>query len=197
MDFVNWFWGQSFSPKGSFGRIPNHSNSSGNGHNKYFEQIWKCASHDNLHTSSFLFTLRIRMQENVPEYLVRPRTHQTKSDPKYANVHTGAKTPAAEHTVVLLQGVQVWNADFRQQMVHQSSLCYKDLTLRNFVVSSTIVRRARVINWKSVCIVLCCYVRHVKIYTKRRAFADDIFLFPFEKNYRRIIYFTRLKRVIE
>ena len=40
-----------------------------------------------------------------------------------------------------LPGVQVWNADFRQQMVHRSSLCCKD-----FVVLSTSVRRARVIN---------------------------------------------------
>ena len=45
-----------------------------------------------------------------------------------------------------LPGVQVRNADFRQQMVHQSSLCCKDLTLRHFVVSSRSVRRARVIN---------------------------------------------------
>ena len=52
--------------------------------------------------------------------------------------------------------VQVWNANFRQQMVHQSRLCYKDLTLLHFGVSSTSVRRARVINWKSVCTVLCC-----------------------------------------
>ena len=42
----------------------------------------------------------------------------------------------------------VWNADFRQQMAHQSSLRHKDLTPRRFVVPSTIVRRARVINWK-------------------------------------------------
>ena len=35
-------------------------------------------------------------------------------------------------------------------MGHQRSFCYKDLTLRHFVVSSISVRRARVINWKSV-----------------------------------------------
>ena len=38
-------------------------------------------------------------------------------------------------------------------MVHQRSLCYEDLTLRDFVVSSTSVRGTRVINWKSVCLV--------------------------------------------
>ena len=37
-----------------------------------------------------------------------------------------------------------------------SSLCYEDLTLRHFVVSSISVRRARVMNWESMCIVLCC-----------------------------------------
>ena len=63
--------------------------------------------------------------------------------------------------------------DFRQQMVHQSSLCYKDLTLHHFVVSSTSVRRAQVINWKSVCIVLCC-VKYVEIYPEQRAFADSV-----------------------
>ena len=44
-------------------------------------------------------------------------------------------------------------------MVHQSSLRYKDLTLHHFVVSSICDRRARLINWKSVCLVLCCCVR--------------------------------------
>ena len=58
-------------------------------------------------------------------------------------------------------------------MVHQSSLCYKDLTLRHFVVSSTSVRRARVINWKIVCIVLC-WDQCVQIYTEQIAFANGI-----------------------
>ena len=79
-------------------------------------------------------------------------------------------------------GAQVRNADFRQQMVHQSSLCYKELTLRHFVVSSTCVRRVRVIYWKSVCIVLCCCVQYVEIYTEQRASTDSInFLFSFER----------------
>ena len=60
-----------------------------------------------------------------------------------------------------LPGVQVWNADFRQQMVRQSSLCHKDLTLRRFVVSSTSVKRARMINWKSAWTVLCCCAQRV------------------------------------
>ena len=62
-----------------------------------------------------------------------------------------------------LTGCTSMKCGFRQQMVHQSSLCYKDLTLRHFVVSSTSVRRARVMNWKSVCIVLCC-AQYLEIY---------------------------------
>ena len=63
-------------------------------------------------------------------------------------------------------------------MAHRSSLCYEDLTLRRFVVSST-----RVVNWKIVCIVLCCCVQYVEIYAEQRAFADGIiFLFSFEEN---------------
>ena len=38
-----------------------------------------------------------------------------------------------------LPGAQVRNADVRQQMVHLSSLFYKDLILRHFVMSSTSV----------------------------------------------------------
>ena len=67
----------------------------------------------------------------------------------------------------------------------------KNLTLHHFVVSSTNVRRARVINWKSVCIVLCCCVEYVEIYTENRAFADSInFLFWFDQNCCWIIPFT-------
>ena len=52
----------------------------------------------------------------------------------------------------------------------------------DFVVSSS-VRRARVINWKSVCSVLCCFVQYVEIYTEQRAFEDSInVLFTFEEN---------------
>ena len=54
-------------------------------------------------------------------------------------------------------------------MVSQSSLCYKDLTLCNFIKPSTSVRRIRVINWKNGCIVLCCCVQYVEIYTEHRA----------------------------
>ena len=82
----------------------------------------------------------------------------------------------------ILPGVQVRNADFRQQMVHRSSLCYKDLTLRYFVVSSTSVGRARVINLKNVCVVLRCCVQYVEMYTEQRAFENGTnFLFSFEK----------------
>ena len=60
--------------------------------------------------------------------------------------------------------------------------CYKDLTLRHFVESSTSVRGARGISRKSVCIVLCC-VQYVEIYTEQRAFVDGVnFLFSFEEN---------------
>ena len=48
--------------------------------------------------------------------------------------------------------------EFQTTDVHQSSLCHKDLTLSHFVVSSTNVKRARVMNWESVCIVLYCVV---------------------------------------
>ena len=76
-------------------------------------------------------------------------------------------------------------------MVHQSSSCYKDLTPRHFVVSSTSVRCARVINWKSVSIVLCCCVQYVEIYTEQRAFADSInFFFSLEENCCRIMTIT-------
>ena len=76
-------------------------------------------------------------------------------------------------------------------MVHQSSLCYKDLTPRHFVVTSTNVRRARVINWKSVCTVLCCCVQCVENYTEQIAFADGIdFLFSFEEKCCQIIPIT-------
>ena len=40
-----------------------------------------------------------------------------------------------EKSNMQIPGVQVLNVDFRQQMVHQSNLCCKDLTLRHFVVS--------------------------------------------------------------
>ena len=67
-------------------------------------------------------------------------------------------------------------------MAQQSSLCYKDLTLRHFIVSQTSVRRARVINWKSVCTMLCGCVQYVEIYTKRRASANRIdFCFHLKK----------------
>ena len=50
-------------------------------------------------------------------------------------------------------------------------------------MSSTRVGRARVTNWKSVCVVLCCCTQYVEIYTEERAFEDSInFLFSFEEN---------------
>ena len=56
------------------------------------------------------------------------------------------------------------------------------LTLRHLVVSSTNVRRARVINWKIVCVVLCCD-QCVQIYTEQISFVGGInFLFSFEEN---------------
>ena len=69
-------------------------------------------------------------------------------------------------------------------MVHQSSLCYKDSTLRHFIVSSTSVRCAWVINWKSICIALCCCVQFVEIFTEQRSFADCInFLFSIDESF--------------
>ena len=85
-----------------------------------------------------------------------------------------SKTPKYERNHECVQSVQESNADFGQQMVYQSSLCYKDLTLRHFVVSSTSVRHAGVKNQKSVYIMLCCCVQYVEIYTEQRAFADSI-----------------------
>ena len=58
------------------------------------------------------------------------------------------------------------------------------MTLRHFVVSSSSVRYARVINWKSVhsVVLLYCFVRYVEIYTEQRAFADGInFCFHLKK----------------
>ena len=43
------------------------------------------------------------------------------------------KANSQEILSIYTPGVQVWNADYRQEMVHQSSLCYKDLTLRHFL----------------------------------------------------------------
>ena len=77
---------------------------------------------------------------------------------------------------------------FSEFMVHQSILCYKDLPPRHFLVLSTTGRRTRVMNWKSVCIVLCSIV---EIYTEQRAFVNRInFLFSFEENCRWIISIT-------
>ena len=69
-------------------------------------------------------------------------------------------------------------------MVHQSSLCYKDLTVRHFVVSSTSVRRARVINWISACIVLCCCVFNMSkfIPNEKQSRAAMIFCFQLKKS---------------
>ena len=64
-------------------------------------------------------------------------------------------------------------------MVHPSSLCCKDLALRHFVVYSTSVRHARVINRKRVCVVLCCCVQCVEIYIKQRPFVGSINFFVF------------------
>ena len=83
----------------------------------------------------------------------------------------------------MLPRVQVQNAYFRQQMLHQSSLCCKDLTPSHFIVSLTSVGRARVINWKSVCAVLCCCVQYIGIYAEQRAFVDGInFCFRLKKS---------------
>ena len=39
------------------------------------------------------------------------------------------------------------------------------------------------INWKIICILLCCCVQYVEIYTEQRKLADSgIFLFSFEGN---------------
>ena len=77
-----------------------------------------------------------------------------------------------------ITGIQVWNVHFRQQVAHQSSLCFKDMG----TVPSTTIRPARVINWKSVCIVLCCCVQYFEIYTEHWTFADSVkFLFRLKK----------------
>ena len=75
---------------------------------------------------------------------------------------------------------------FRLQMVHQSSSCYKDLTLYHFVMSHTSVRLGRVTNWKSVCIALCrwslCSICR-NLYRAKSILGSNQFLFLFEKNY--------------
>ena len=51
-----------------------------------------------------------------------------------------------------------------------------------FFVLSTSVKRPRVINLKTVSVVLLCCVLYVEIYTEQRAFVDGInFLFSFEE----------------
>ena len=90
-----------------------------------------------------------------------------------------------------IPGVQARNDDFTQQMVHQRAVCAIKIWHCAFFVSSTSVRRARVINWKSVCIVWCSCVQYIEIYTEQRAFADGInFLFSFEENCCWIISIT-------
>ena len=92
---------------------------------------------------------------------------------------------------LFIPGARVWNADLRQQTALRSSLWCKDLTLRHFVVSSTSVRRAREINWKSFCVVLCCCVQYAEIYTELRIFANSFnLLVSFEENCCRIILTT-------
>ena len=71
-------------------------------------------------------------------------------------------------------------------MVHQSSLCYRDLTLRHFVVSPTSVKRALAINWKSVCTVSTqCWVvvfnRSKFILNKGHSRTVSIFCFHLKK----------------
>ena len=68
-------------------------------------------------------------------------------------------------------------------MVHWSSLCYKDLTLRHIVVINYC--QARTSDKLEKCVhgvVLCC-VQYAEIYTEQRAFANDNnFSFLFEEN---------------
>ena len=92
------------------------------------------------------------------------------------------KLPSGNERLTL-PGVGVWNADFRQHMVHQSSLCYEDLTQCRFVVSSTSVRRARVINWKSECIV-CVFAFYMSKFIPHKEHPRSalIFCFHFKKN---------------
>ena len=71
--------------------------------------------------------------------------------------------------------------DFRQQMAHGSSLCRKDLTPRHFVVSSTSVKRAGVINWKRECAVLCFSFDMQNLYRTKRIRGRHYFLFSLEK----------------
>ena len=107
------------------------------------------------------------------------------------NIRADTTWKQYESIFIHLPGVRIRNANFRQQMVHKSSLCYEDLTLRHFVVTSTSVKRAQVINWKSVRIVLCCCVllRRYLYWTKSiRGYHQ--FLFSFEENCCWIISIT-------
>ena len=94
----------------------------------------------------------LRRQEDEPASCAIPCVSSPTHPGKEAQYAPCNKGSCSDYD---LPGVQVTNLDFTQQMVHQNSLCYKDWTMRHFVVSSTSVRRARVINWKSVCVVSC------------------------------------------
>ena len=70
-----------------------------------------------------------------------------------------------------IPGVQIRNANFRQQMVHQSSSCY--------VIK---IKRVRVINWKRVCsVVLFCSLCQ-NLYRTKSIRVQHYILFSFEEN---------------
>ena len=68
-------------------------------------------------------------------------------------------------------------------MVHQCSLCYKDLTLRHFVVSSISDKLEKCVHG----VVLCLICRNLYWTESIRVRS---FLFPFEENYCRTIPIT-------
>ena len=77
--------------------------------------------------------------------------------------------------------VQVWNANFKHQMVHQCGLFYNDLGLCHFLVSSTGVRRTLVINWKSVFSIVLCSIFRYLYWTKRIHVQHEFFCFHVKK----------------
>ena len=88
--------------------------------------------------------------------LLRGAVHQV-----HQFVRRGEYLPLKYAVGKKLPGAQVRNADFRQQMVHRSSLCCKDLTLRHFVMSSTCVTSDKSEKCVRSVVLLCSICRNL------------------------------------
>ena len=82
---------------------------------------------------------------------------------------------------VLKFNVQVYNTLYSARISMKCGFQTTDGAAEQFVLSS--VKLARVINWKSVYMVLCYYVSYVEIYTERTPFVNSInFCFHLKKS---------------